>query len=123
VCDRIIGCFFACYLAAFQLICKTISDFESRPAHSNFREIPEAAKNSHAIRVPEWRFIEMALPPHGLRIKLASDYTGLTVWKLRTLAWSGVLPHLFQGKRLIFLIEDLDAYLISQKIPATAEAK
>ena len=62
-----------------------------------------------------------AIPPRGLLIKPASDYSGLTVWKIRSLIWAGVLPHLKQGKRLIVLIEDLDAYLTAQKIQATAE--
>lgn len=67
---------------------------------------------------------ELAIPPSSLskgpqpsalRIKQASEYSGLTVWCLRSLAWNRKIPFAMSGKAYLFLCSDLDAYLLSQR--------
>jgi hypothetical protein len=53
------------------------------------------------------------LPPRGLRIQQAANYSGLTCWNIRTAIWSGKLAARTGGKFLVILKDDLDFYLES----------
>jgi hypothetical protein len=53
--------------------------------------------------------------PRGLTLPRASEYSGLTVWMLRTLVWDRTIPSQMHGQRIIILREDLDKYLTESK--------
>jgi hypothetical protein len=53
------------------------------------------------------------LPPRGLRVEAAANYSGLTCWNIRTAIWSGKLVARTGGKYLIILKDDLDFFLES----------
>ena len=48
---------------------------------------------------------------HGMKLPLAAQYSGLTVWHLRTAIWERKIPYSQEGKAYVILRPDLDAYL------------
>ena len=50
------------------------------------------------------------LPPRRLRVSDAADYLGITIWRMRSLAWDETVPARIDGQRLLFDVKDLDAY-------------
>jgi hypothetical protein len=55
---------------------------------------------------PSQDFAPVAFP-----LKQASQYSGLTVWALRSAIWGKQLPARLAGKRLLVLRSDLDAFV------------
>jgi hypothetical protein len=53
------------------------------------------------------------ISPRAFDIQQASTYSGCTVWNLRTSVWAGKLRARLSGKRLLFLREDLDSFILS----------
>jgi excisionase family DNA binding protein len=53
--------------------------------------------------------------PRLLGVKDAASYLGTTVWFIRTAVWSGDLPSVRLGKRLLIDRQDLDSYVEKQK--------
>jgi excisionase family DNA binding protein len=54
--------------------------------------------------------------PRLVSIPDAAKYMGCTVWFMRTLIWSRQVPFVKFGKRFLFDLSDLDAFIDSQKI-------
>jgi excisionase family DNA binding protein len=48
-------------------------------------------------------------------LKEASHYLGRPVFSLRTLIWNGKLPYVQDGRKYYLDVQDLDAYIESQK--------
>lgn len=56
--------------------------------------------------------------PRLLTVKEAASYLGSTVWFVRSLGWTGAVPHVRFGKRILFDRRDLDAFIERQKSTA-----
>jgi len=56
--------------------------------------------------------------PRLLRISEAARYLSTTTWFIRSLIWSHSIPFLQLGKRHLIDVQDLDAYVDSQKTGA-----
>ncbi len=77
-----------------------------------------AARNA-ANPVPS---TESVVPfPRGLTLDRAAEYSGLTVWMLRTLIWNRKLTATLHGKHYVILREDLDLYLTRKRDQARRE--
>ena len=50
-----------------------------------------------------------------LNVKEAAAYLGVTVFFMRTLAWEKRVMPLRLGKRMLFDVQDLDAFVDAQK--------
>jgi excisionase family DNA binding protein len=61
---------------------------------------------------------ETTPPPRLLRVQQAADYLSTTTWFIRSLIWSRSIPFLQLGKRHLIDVQDLDAYVDSQKAGA-----
>jgi excisionase family DNA binding protein len=59
-------------------------------------------------------------PKSGLKLPEAAAYSGLTVWKLRTLIWERKIPYLQEGKGYLILRKDLDRFLETQRYKVRA---
>jgi len=46
-----------------------------------------------------------------MRLPLAAKYSGLTIWRLRTMCWERKIPFIQEGRAYVILRPDLDAYL------------
>jgi excisionase family DNA binding protein len=64
--------------------------------------------------------LQPSFQPRLLRIKEAATYLGATIWFVRSLAWNSAVPHLVFGKRILFDLADLDAWIEKQKKEARA---
>ncbi len=53
-----------------------------------------------------------------LNVQAAAEYTGATVWFMRTLAWEKKVPSVILGNRLLFDRADLDSFLDRAKAGA-----
>ena len=49
--------------------------------------------------------------PRCLAIRPGSEYVGCSVWAMRQLYWSHKIQAVMVGRRLLFPIEELDAYI------------
>ena len=54
--------------------------------------------------------VTAVLSPRRLRVTDAAGYLGITVWRMRSLAWDETVPACIDGQRLLFDVKDLDAY-------------
>jgi excisionase family DNA binding protein len=59
-----------------------------------------------------------AVAPRLLTVKQAAAYLATSAHAIRQLQWGGVLPYLKIGKLIQFDISDLDAFVVTQKVPA-----
>lgn len=59
----------------------------------------------------------LPVPRRGLTIQQAADYSGYTVWGIRSLLWERRIPFLKAGRRFIIDRADLDAFIENNKIP------
>jgi excisionase family DNA binding protein len=50
------------------------------------------------------------IQPRNLNVKQAAAYLGATIWFIRQLAWKKEVATVRYGHRLLFPIEELDAY-------------
>ncbi len=50
-----------------------------------------------------------------LNVKEASAYLGVTVFFMRTLAWNKRVATLRLGQRMLFDVQDLDAFVVAEK--------
>jgi excisionase family DNA binding protein len=53
-----------------------------------------------------------------LTVKDAAEYLSCTIWAVRELAWAQKVPSIKIGRRLLFDIRDLDAFVETAKVPA-----
>ncbi|HKW34429.1 MAG TPA: helix-turn-helix domain-containing protein [Candidatus Acidoferrum sp.] len=51
-----------------------------------------------------------------LNVVQAAKYLGTTRWCVRTLAWEKQVPTIRLGKRLLFDVRDLDAFVDARKV-------
>jgi excisionase family DNA binding protein len=56
--------------------------------------------------------------PRLLRVKDAAAYLSVTVSAIRHAAWSKTLPAIRIGKRMLFDVRDLDAFVDRMKVNA-----
>ena len=64
---------------------------------------------------------QIQLPePRLIGVRAAAAYLGATIWAVRTLAWSGAVPALKIGNRMLFEKRDIDAYIEKQKAAGVA---
>ncbi len=56
--------------------------------------------------------------PRLLTVKQAAVYLNATIWFVRTLAWSGRIPYVRFGRRILFDIKDLDEFIEQEKSTA-----
>ena len=61
--------------------------------------------------------IDNPVPKRLLTIKEAAQYLSLSVYSVREMIWSGVLPYIKRqgGRKYLLDIRDLDAFIDSQK--------
>ncbi len=52
-------------------------------------------------------------------IEKASAYLGLSTWTIRRMVWTGVIPHLRCGRRILLDVRDLDAWIEREKVLGT----
>ena len=57
-------------------------------------------------------------PTKLLNVEEAAEYLGATVWFVRTLAWNHKVTYVRFGKRLMFDVRDLDAFIAKNKVVA-----
>lgn len=62
----------------------------------------------------------IVIEPRMLNIKDAALYLSATVWFMRELVWSRRIPYVKFGNKYAFDRQDLDAFAVSQKMPARA---
>lgn len=53
--------------------------------------------------------------PRLLTVKQAAQYLATSSWAIRTLGWSGTIPPVRIGKRVLFDVKDLDKFVESAK--------
>jgi excisionase family DNA binding protein len=53
--------------------------------------------------------------PRLLGVESAAEYLSTTTWAMRKLAWSKTVPHIKLGTRILFDIQDLDAFISRAK--------
>jgi len=53
-----------------------------------------------------------------LTVKDAAQYLSCTVWAVRELAWAQKVPSIKIGRRLLFDVRDIDAFVEREKVPA-----
>jgi excisionase family DNA binding protein len=53
--------------------------------------------------------------PRLLTVKQAAEYLATSAWAIRTLGWSGTIPPVRIGKRVLFDRRDLDKFVESAK--------
>jgi len=56
------------------------------------------------------------LPRRLCSIEKASAYLSLSTWTVRRMIWSGTLPHLRCGRRILLDVRDLDAWIEREKV-------
>jgi len=56
-----------------------------------------------------------AITPRLLDVEKAATYLGTTTWCVRKLAWAKDVPHIKLGKKIVFDIVDLDAFIARAK--------
>jgi excisionase family DNA binding protein len=71
-----------------------------------------------AAIAPKKKPVTSAPGPRMLNVTAAAEYTGATVWFIRTLAWEKKVPSVILGNRLLFDRADLDAFIDRAKAGA-----
>jgi len=56
------------------------------------------------------------VPARMLNVRQAAEYLGATIWFIRTLGWEGKVPFVKAGRRLLFDVRDLDAFIEREKV-------
>lgn len=74
---------------------------------------PEAEHTANHLRPRKTSVAALRPTPAALTLKQASEYSGLSRAFFYRLFDKGLLPRLKAGKRVLILINDLDAYLNS----------
>jgi hypothetical protein len=84
-------------------------------ARRNISEIEARGAAANPVPSPEI----LAPFPRGLTLARASEYSGLTVWMLRTLIWNGELfAGKYGGQRYVIMRRDLDRFLTRKRAEA-----
>ena len=58
------------------------------------------------------------LPPRYLTVRDAARYLSASVWFIRALVYSQAVPYVRLGRKIVFDVHDLDAYVARQKAGA-----
>ncbi len=72
--------------------------------------MPSSKRNARKFRSSA----QATIQPRLLSTARAAIYLGVSVWTVRRLVWSGVLPA-HRGRRMRFDVKDLDAWIEKQK--------
>jgi excisionase family DNA binding protein len=51
-----------------------------------------------------------------LSIEEASKYLALSTWTVRRMIWTGHLPHVRRGRRILLDLRDLDTWIDREKV-------
>jgi excisionase family DNA binding protein len=67
------------------------------------------------VRSPSEVSSAIRVSPRLLTVKQAAQYLSTSAWAMRTLGWSGTIPPVRIGRRVLFDVRDLDRYVDAAK--------
>lgn len=84
--------------------------------HSTGIPTPEPLATQEPTRRARDTLSSKPLPRRLCSIEEASAYLGLSTWTVRRMVWTGALPHIRSGRRILLDLWDLEAWITREKV-------
>ncbi len=74
-------------------------------------DIPDPNRRARDMQSPD-----VAFPRRLCSIHEAATYLAVSDWTVRRMVWTGALPHIRRGRRILLDLRDLDAWIDRAKV-------